>query len=218
VSPSRRLALFGSTGQVGRHVVEQALAAGDSLTVLVRDPARLGDAAAKVEVVVGDALDGDAVDRTIGGATAVISTLGPGSLRKEGPGPEATPKILAAMRHHGVRRYLTVFSASMPLPSDRPRGRGDRMAAKVMGLRAGPMIRGHLKEYALLSASDVAWTAVRPPLLVAGAATGRWDVGLDVPPVRGRIPFTDVAAFLLSEVESDTWVGQAPFLRSPDLS
>ena len=36
-----KLAVFGATGGTGKQVVEQALAAGHTIAVLVRDPAKL---------------------------------------------------------------------------------------------------------------------------------------------------------------------------------
>ena len=37
-----RVTVFGAAGGTGRHVVDEALAAGHEVTVLVRDPQRLG--------------------------------------------------------------------------------------------------------------------------------------------------------------------------------
>ena len=37
-----KLTVFGATGRIGGHVVQQALDAGHTVTAVVRDPARLG--------------------------------------------------------------------------------------------------------------------------------------------------------------------------------
>jgi uncharacterized protein YbjT (DUF2867 family) len=36
-----RLTIFGASGQTGRHLLTQALAAGHTVTAVVRDPTRL---------------------------------------------------------------------------------------------------------------------------------------------------------------------------------
>ncbi len=46
-----KLTLLGATGRIGRHVLEQALQ-NHELTVLVRDPARLGESSAHVLVAI----------------------------------------------------------------------------------------------------------------------------------------------------------------------
>jgi hypothetical protein len=49
------MVIFGATGSLGSHVARLALAAGHDVSVLVREPARLGpDVASKATIVTGD--------------------------------------------------------------------------------------------------------------------------------------------------------------------
>ena len=71
-----RILLLGSTGFVGRAVAHKILDAGHQMRVLVRDP--LKAAAFKVrgaQVVVGDALDGNAVAQAAQGTDHIISLV-----------------------------------------------------------------------------------------------------------------------------------------------
>ena len=52
-----KLAVFGGTGRTGRLLVEQALAAGHQVTVLVRTPSKLQIGDERLRTVQGDALD-----------------------------------------------------------------------------------------------------------------------------------------------------------------
>jgi nucleoside-diphosphate-sugar epimerase len=57
---SMKVAVFGGTGNIGRLVVDQLLARDDSVTMLVRDPAKVKQPAGdRLRVVVGG-LDDDA--------------------------------------------------------------------------------------------------------------------------------------------------------------
>src|SRR5260370_11711527 len=70
------LVVLGATGRTGRLVVEQALAAGHTVTALVRSPEKLPTGSPNLRVVTGHATDPAAVSRALEGADAVISTLG----------------------------------------------------------------------------------------------------------------------------------------------
>ncbi|AXV17716.1 NmrA family transcriptional regulator (plasmid) [Neorhizobium sp. SOG26] len=97
----------GSTGRVGRHLVDQLVARNADVRVLVRDPAKAGFPSA-VEVVQGELLDIDALRRAFKG----IRTL---FLLNAVAGDEFTQAIIALniAREAGVERvvYLSVFDA-----------------------------------------------------------------------------------------------------------
>ena len=76
------VAVFGASGNIGRLVVEQLLAAGHTVTAYVRNAAKLTVAHPNFRVVVGELDDASAVARAITGADAVISALGP-TLRRQ---------------------------------------------------------------------------------------------------------------------------------------
>ena len=73
---SMKIALFGGTGNVGRVLLRMTLDAGHEVTLLVRDLGTVGRQHPLLTVVKGNALDPDAVDKTLVGAEAVLSTLG----------------------------------------------------------------------------------------------------------------------------------------------
>jgi len=97
----------GSTGRVGRHLVDQLVARNADVRVLVRDPAKAGFPSA-VEVVQGELLDIDALRRAFKG----IRTL---FLLNAVAGDEFTQALIALniAREAGVERvvYLSVFDA-----------------------------------------------------------------------------------------------------------
>ena len=68
-----RIAVFGATGKIGRHVVQQALAAGHQVATLVRDGGKLtANPGRGLLVVIGDLLDPGAVARVV---TPVLLSL-----------------------------------------------------------------------------------------------------------------------------------------------
>src|ERR1700674_4047776 len=96
------LVVLGATGRTGRLVVEQALAAGHTVTALVRSPEKLTTSNSKLRVVAGQVTDTSAVARALEGADALISTLGGnGSVIAD-----STAAIVAAARQTGVSRAV----------------------------------------------------------------------------------------------------------------
>ena len=75
----RRVLVLGATGGTGRVLVEQAVAAGLAVTMLVRKPDTLPPGGGTGRAVTGDLLRDPAVlDAVVPGQDVVISTLGVG--------------------------------------------------------------------------------------------------------------------------------------------
>jgi len=174
-----RLALFGATGGTGNRIIEQAVAAGDKVTVLARRPESLGELAAQVDVVVGDALDPAAVRRTVTGSEAVLSALGIGMKRHATTlYSQGTANIIAAMGEEGVRRLLVVSTTSLEIPS--PRQFGEHVVAKYL---LHPILRKPYSDMALMEKnvreSELDWTIVRAARLTDGPMTGTYRTAVD---------------------------------------
>jgi nucleoside-diphosphate-sugar epimerase len=93
-----RVAVTGATGFVGAHTAVALLDAGHELSLLVRDPARVGATLGAlgvqeqdVTLVTGDMTDADAVGRMLDGADAVLHAAALVSLDKS-----RGPEVLAA--------------------------------------------------------------------------------------------------------------------------
>ncbi len=67
-----RITVFGASGSVGRHVVEQALRNGHDVTALTRDHARISTRDPRLEIVEGDVTDPEAVLPAVKGSDAAI--------------------------------------------------------------------------------------------------------------------------------------------------
>src|SRR5438552_5559197 len=85
----RNVTVFGATGNIGRHVVDQLLADGHTVTAYVRNQSKVTTTRANLRVVEGDLTDDDAIARAVDGASAVISALGP-NLKRSATG---TPRL-----------------------------------------------------------------------------------------------------------------------------
>jgi len=200
-----KIALFGATGGTGRHVLTRALEQGHDITALVRDPAKLGDRRADVTLVEGDVLDQDRVDACIDGADAVICILG--SHKNRDPiEARGTVPILDAMQRLGVRRLIAVTSLGVG-------DSADQLAAPFrlfMKLTIGGIMQAKEEQERLIRESALDWTIVRPGGLTDGPHTGHYKAGTDKSIRAGRISRADVADFVLTQLDDDRFLHQAP--------
>jgi putative NADH-flavin reductase len=170
-------------------VVEQALAAGHTVTALVRSSDKLTTSHARLRVVEGEATETSAVSSVLEGADAIISTLGgTGSVIAD-----STRAIVAAAGKTGVTRVvvLSTFAAQR----DRL-GAGTRL---LTGLGMGAMLKDKTAGEEMLRRSDLEWTIVYASILSDGPASGSVAV-LPQGSRRGlsqKISRADVAAWMV---------------------
>jgi uncharacterized protein YbjT (DUF2867 family) len=188
------LVVLGATGRTGRLVVEQALAAGHTVTALVRSPEKLSTGNPNLRVVTGQATDTSAVSRALEGADAVISTLG----GKGSVIADSTQAIVSAARKAGVSRVVVLSSWVVE------RDRMDAVTRLLTGIAMGSVIKDKSAGEQLLRGSDLDWTIVYASLLYDGPAKGSVTV-LPEHAKRGmseKISRADLAAWMVQAATS----------------
>ncbi len=205
---SVKLAIFGATGQTGRLVAQQALAAGHGVTALGRDPARVTPAAG-LRLVRGDVRDAAAVAQAIEGAEAVVSVLGPSRNAPDFAVSAGTANIVAAMRAAGLRRLIVTSGAAVRDPLDRP-GLFDNLIAALVRRAARYVYEDMARTVALVRASDLDWTVLRVPRLTDGPVTGRWRLGYVGAGTGLRLARADLAGCVLAQLNDPAYVRRAP--------
>ncbi|MGH9595399.1 MAG: NAD(P)-dependent oxidoreductase [Edaphobacter sp.] len=213
------IAIFGASGGTGTLLTERCLAAGYSVTALIRKPDSFRLSQGKrsdVHIIQGNAFDLAAVRATVEGADAVLSALGPRSpVRNENVLPRAIPLLVEAMQLVGVRRIVALGSAGA-LPDSLSKQTAWRrwIVQKIVytTLLKWPVAE-QISQYATLSRSDLDWTMVMPPKLTNGAARGRFRVDGEALPRNGsRISRADVADFMMQQIDNPQWVRHGVYI------
>jgi len=208
-----QLALFGGTGRTGQQVVAQALAAGHTVTALMRNPARLNTSNPQLAVVAGDVQDAAQVAAAMRGAQAVISVLGPTGNEPLFEVSAGMAHILAAMEAQGARRLIVSLGAGVADPHDRPQA-----FHRVMNFLVRRMARYVYEDMrrvdGLVRASGLDWTIVRVPMLTDGPRTGHVKAGYVGQGLGPRVSRADLADFMLRQLADQTYLRQAPAIRS----
>src|SRR5919108_5472270 len=168
-----RILVIGATRGTGQQVMQQALAAGHTVTALARDPARLDVQHERLSVVRGDVLDPASLAPAMAGQDAVISSIGVTSRGPTTLYSDGMRHIIQAMHATGVKRLVAV--SAWPLSSDD----GDTLPARLllkplMWTLLRPVYTDMATMEDEIRNSGLDWTIVQPPRLTDKPPTGRY--------------------------------------------
>ena len=192
----------GGHGKIGLRLLGLLVEHGHRARGLIRDPAQLSDLTdVGAEPVICDMEDLADLSGCCAGADAVVfaAGAGPGS----GPERKRTVDLGAAVKlmEAGVRRYVMVSAISA--------GRPDEWSEQMR-----PYYEAKAEADRRLIESDLDYCVARPGALTDDPGTGLVAVGTDIE--RGSIPRADVAATLLTVLETPSAVGKVFELVSGD--
>ena len=188
-----KLVVVGATGGTGRNVIERAKAAGHDVIAAVRRPEAVDGARA----VKADVLDPASLAVAFTGADAVISTIGPANMRKPGTMlSDGVGNMVAACEACGVKRF--VYESGMIAGEGKGLGLGGRMMLAIGHTFLRAFVAEKRKAEGMITASDLDFVIVRPPVLDHGAARGTYLHGVDAAiSLAKKLPHADVADFLV---------------------
>lgn len=161
----------------------------------------------------GDILDSESVAFVMAGQDAACCTIGvKAPWIRVTVFSEGTRNLLRAMKKTGVRRLLCVTG----IGAGDSRGHGGFLYDRIFcPLLPWPIYADKDRQEALIRASDVDWTIVRPGFLTNGPLTGNYRVLTNMTGVTaGRISRADVAHFFLKEPEINQYLRQISLLTS----
>jgi uncharacterized protein YbjT (DUF2867 family) len=206
-----KILVLGATGATGRLIVSKAAANGHTVVALVRSKAKAADIAG-AELVEGDARDPAALTRAIAGCDAVISSLGTAMspFREVTLLSTATRALVGVMVEQNIRRLVCITG----LGAGDSRGHGgfffDRLFLPLM-LRK--VYEDKNRQEDVIRASKLDWIIVRPTVLNDKPARGDIKALTDLSGVHGgAIARADVAAFVVQQLTTDTWLHKAPLI------
>jgi uncharacterized protein YbjT (DUF2867 family) len=205
-----KVLILGASRGTGAEATRTALEHGHEVTAFARSPQKLLLEHPKLTKMRGDFHQRESVDTAVRGHDAVIVTASSTNLRgfKENPTyfSQGTGYAIEAMKAHGVRR-LVVLSAFGT-------GESRRLAnffldKVVISFLLKVPYQDHERQEKLVRESGLDWVIARPGRLTRGPARKRYVKKTAVEPVPSSISRADVADFLVTAIEVDTWLGEA---------
>ncbi len=208
---SSTIAILGGAGKAGRPLVQEVLNAGLRIRLLLRHPEQFDLTDERMDIIQGDARDLASIQRLLDGCDALLSTLGH-------PKGEAIPimtavteHIICSMKEFGIGRYVVV--TSLYDTQQEQQDLKTKQAAEFMQQHYPLFMDDRRTELKLLTESELNWTYVRTPYIVQGVGEGKTKVHLNHLPGE-QIKASDLAHFLLTQLNSNQYSRQAPFVAN----
>jgi len=201
------ITVFGATGQVGKRIVEQALAQQHIVRAFGRNIDDFLDKEShtpNLKAIKGYIFDAAEVLQAVQGADVVLSTLGGAFDGSDHARSLGIKNIVTQMETAHVKRIVAL--GGMGVLDD---GKGDYLVNdKNYPAEYLPVGREHLQAYLYLKDSNLDWTFVCSPDILNEAVTGNYITeGERVPsPNQGKIAAGDLAHFMLAEAVKNQYV------------
>lgn len=189
------IAVFGATGGIGAHLLQQGLEQGHTITAIVRKPEAITLRHERLVIQQGDVGDKESVMRAVTGQDAVLSTVG---VRHRNPTTvysEAASHIVAAMQGASNRRLLVVSASALDAGMGIPLW--EALLMMVLQRVFRHMYNDLVTMEGIVQRSTLDWTILRPPRLTDGPRTGKYHVALNQHAPHMSISRADVADYVL---------------------
>jgi putative NADH-flavin reductase len=206
-----KILVLGATGATGRLIVNQAVARGYDVTVLVRSAGKASDITG-AKLIVGDARDERALREALKGRDAVVSALGTpvSPFREVTLLSTATRALVSAMKAEQVSRLVCITG----MGAGDSAGHGGFVADNVIfPLLLKKVYADKNRQEAIVRDSGLDWVLVRPSILNNKPGRGSVRALTDLSGFHGgSIARGDVATFVLDQVRADTWLHRSPLI------
>lgn len=207
-----KVIVFGATGTIGKHLIEQSLKKGHKVMAFCRDTTKLKTYKnPNLETTQGDVFNPTDVARAIQGQEVVIIVLGSGKSRISTVRSEGTKHILSAMKTHGVRRLICQSTLGV---GDSNGNLNFFWKYIMFGWFLKQVFLDHELQEQYVKDSGLDWTIVRPGAFTDGEKTENYLHGFtsEDRTVKLKISRADVADFILKQLHDNSYLHHTPGL------
>lgn len=208
---TNKIAILGANGKAGKYLVKEALKKGYEVKILTRDSNNMTITNENIETIIGDARDFSSIRELLKGCQVVVNAVGQ-------PKNESyifstvTKHVLEAMKEFKIKRYIVISGGSLNVTGDQ-KGMVNKIGATLFKLFLPKMMQDKYKELQTIQGSDVDWTIVRLPFVMEGKGIGKIKESLvDMPGM--KIQNSDIAPFVIKEINSERYVEKCPFISN----
>lgn len=203
-----KILLIGATGGTGQEILPRLLAAGHTVTALVRRPEAITTKHEHLVVMPGGVRDPDLVDSAVQGQDGVICAFGPRALGKDDIQEVLMRNLVAAMTKRGVKRLVNL-SAWGAQDTQKSISLMQVILQKVI-LRN--IFADKMRGEKLLFASALDYVNVCPGRLLNEPARGGVKASADGAGIKHSMTRADLAQWMVEQLTSDTWVRKSPII------
>ena len=204
-----KIALLGSTGFLGKHILKHALDEGHEIRALVRLPEKLEEFIEQVEYVQGDYFKARSISETLKGCQVVVSAIAPAKNIQPTEYKKALRNLVNEMKGQGIDRLIQVSEASVKI-----NGSATNFATQFIRLKQRLFNYQKLKirdlEAELISNSALAWILIRPQKI---ECLNYAELKVNAQKLYSKkVDVDSLAQFIISQLQSKQWIHKAPLV------
>jgi putative NADH-flavin reductase len=206
-----KITIIGATRGIGLALANYALEKGHEVTVLVRDAAKIDIQHRNLKIRIGDLLNQSSIEAALPEQDVICTCIGiPPSRKPVDTFSKGITTVLAAMKNVPGARLIAVTG----IGAGDSRGHGGFVYDKLINpLLLAEMFKDKDREEAIIKASNVDWTIVRPGMLTNGPRTGKYRVFTKLDGITAKkISRADVADFIVQQMEQPGHSRQTPLI------
>ena len=200
------ITIFGATGMVGKHLVQQALLDGHTVKAFGRNVFTAGfPEHENLQLIAGALFDGQQVRNAIKGSDAVLSALGGSTDGNDVTRSLGMKNIVEQMEKAGVKRIIAIGGKGILDGVD-----GILLDDPSYPPAFIPVGKEHYKAWKHLEKSNLNWTIIGSPDIIENEATGIFHTRADTPPEpdNNSINAGDLALFMLNHINRSEYSGK----------
>lgn len=208
----RKIIVFGSTGTIGKHILNQSLEKGFEVLAFCRDKQKLKNMShPHLKIFEGDVFNPEDVNDAIKGQETVIVTLGSGKSRTSTVRSEGTKNIIEGMQKNGVTNLICQTTLGAGDSNDNLNFFWKYI---MFGWFLKKVFLDHELQEKHIKSSKLDWIIIRPAAFTDGDKTGNYLHGFDPKDksTKLKISRADVADFILKQVTDKKYLHQTPGL------
>jgi putative NADH-flavin reductase len=203
-APHYNIVVLGANGGIGRQAVEEGLKAGHSVTAVLRTPSNLILSHPNLQLVKGDIMDLQTIEKHIENKDVVISAIGKNSFKPTTLYSQGNKNLITAMQKTGVKRVF--FISASGLDVNPTHSLIVKFATKYILQK---LLRNMYADIRIMEQSvrqtDLNWTIMRPPRLTNKPVTGKYRIAINTFLNQGlSISRGDVANFMIKNIANET--------------
>ncbi len=206
-----KVVVFGSTGTIGKHLIQQSLEKGHQVLAFCRNAEKLnGFSDPNLKIKEGDVFNPDDVSSAIKDQEVVIIALGSGS-KKSIVRSQGTKNIITAMNNNGVNRLICQSTLGTYESNENLNFFWKYI---MFGWFLKQVFIDHELQEHYVKNSHLDWTIVRPGAFTDGEKTEKYKHGFSAKTksLKLKISRADVADFILKQVTDPYYLHKTPGL------
>jgi putative NADH-flavin reductase len=198
----KKIIIFGATGGTGKLLVEQALAAGHEVTIVIRNPSAFTLQHQYLTIIQGDVFQISTFENALKGKDVVISCLG---IQKREPTTvysDGISNIIKVMAQHQVNRLICLSAGAVVVPPN-----GSFMTKffikNILQRIFKYLYADMLVMEKILKATTLNYTIVRPPWLRDTKHTGKYRIAINEHLANpSKMSRADLADFIIHHIDN----------------